>query len=64
VKSLRAEVENQMLKYNFDTMLWEWGGFGASDVLRAMRTKYNKNEFSDFYERVMKTALLTKETGE
>ena len=27
VKILRAEVEIQMLKYNFDTMLWEWGGF-------------------------------------
>lgn len=64
VKSLRAEVEIQMLKYNFDTMLWEWGGFGASDVLRAMRTKYNKDEFKDFYRRVMEIALLTKKTDE
>ena len=60
VKSLRKEVETQMLKYNFDTMLWEWGGFDASDVLRAMRTKYNKDEFEDFYKRVMKIALITK----
>ncbi|MBK6963192.1 MAG: hypothetical protein IPH20_04440 [Bacteroidales bacterium] len=59
VSSLRAEVETQMLKYNFDTMLWEWGGLGASDVLRAMRTKYNKDEFKDFYKRVMEIALLT-----
>lgn len=62
VKSLRSEVETQMLKYNFDTMLWEWGGFDASDVLRAMRTKYNKDEFKDFYRRVMEIALLTKKT--
>ncbi len=60
VKSIRTEVETQMLKYNFDTMLWEWSGFDASDVLRAMRTKYNKDEFTDFYKRVMKIALLTK----
>ena len=64
VKSLRAEVETQMLKYNFDTMLWEWGGFNASDVLRAMRTKYKKDEYEDFYRRVMEIALLTKKIDE
>lgn len=64
VKSLRTEVETQMLKYNFDTMLWEWGGFDALDVLKAMRTKYKKEEFGDFYRRVMEVALLTKNTGE
>ncbi len=63
VKLLRTEVETQMLKYNFDTMLWEWGGFDASDVLRAMRTKYKKDEFEDFYKRVMKIALLTQTTN-
>ncbi len=60
LKSIRTEVETQMLKYNFDTMLWEWVGFNASDVLRAMRTKYKKDEFEDFYKRVMKIALLNK----
>ena len=60
VKSLRAEVGAQMLKYNFDTMLWEWVSLEASDVLRAMRVKYNKKEFRDFYKRVMAIALLTK----
>ncbi|AYO57384.1 hypothetical protein CO230_04145 [Chryseobacterium sp. 6424] len=64
VKSLRAEVETQMLKYNFDTMLWEWGGFNALDVLRAIRTKYKKDEYEDFYRRVMEIALLTKKTDE
>lgn len=58
VKALRAEVEEQMLKYNFDTMLWEWCGFDASDVLRAMRTKYKKEAFKDFYQQVMDIALL------
>lgn len=60
IKSLRTEVKIQMLKYNFDTMLWEWGGFDASDVLRAMRTKYNKDEYQNFYKQVMEIALLTK----
>ena len=64
VKSIRAEVETQMLKYNFDTMLWEWGGFDASDVLKAMRTKYKKDEYEDFYRRVMEIALLSKKTVE
>lgn len=62
VNALRAEVEIQMLKYNFDTMLWEWVQFDASDVLRAMRTKYNKSEFADFYRRVMNIALLAPKT--
>ncbi|MCM5530636.1 hypothetical protein [Parasegetibacter sp. NRK P23] len=64
VKSIRAEVETQMLKYNFDTMLWEWGGFDASDVLKAMRTKYKKDEYEDFYRRVMEIALLSIKTAE
>ena len=64
VKSLRVEVETQMLKYNFDTMLWELGGFGSSDVLSAMRTKYKKDEYEDFYRRVMEIALLTKKINE
>jgi len=64
VKSLRAEVETQMLKYNFDTMLWEWGGFDALDVLKAMRTKYKKEVFDNFYRRVMEIALLTNKTNE
>jgi len=59
VKSLRNEVEVQMLKYNFDTLLWEWCILGALDVLRAMRTRYKKEQFKEFYERVMKIALLT-----
>jgi len=64
VKILRAEVEIQMLKYNFDTMLWEWGGFSACDVLKAMRTKYNENEFRKFYKQVMKIAIGTSVRNE
>lgn len=64
VTSIRKEVRTQMLKYNFDTMLWEWGGLGAQDVLKAMRTRYDENEFKEFYDRVMKIALSTKQTKE
>lgn len=60
IKSLRTEVETQMLKYNFDTMLWEWGGLDTLEVLKAMRTKYDKNEYQNFYKRAMKIALLNK----
>lgn len=62
VKALRAEVETQMLKYNFDTMLWEWGRLGFSDVLKAMRTKYNKEQYYEFYKRAMGIALTNKLT--
>ena len=60
IDSIRTEVKIQMIKYNFDTMLWEWGGLGAEDVLKAMRTKYSKDDFNEFYGKVMKLALSTK----
>lgn len=60
VKALRAEVDKQMLKYNFNTMLWEWVILNDSDVLQAMRTKYNTNEFQKFYRTVMDISLLEK----
>ncbi len=53
VEKLRLEVSEQMYKYNFDTMLWDWCSLGLFDVLAAMRTKYNKNEFRDFYKRAI-----------
>ena len=42
-----------MLKYNFDTMLWEWISLGLPDVLQAMRVKYSDEEFEEFYKRAM-----------
>jgi hypothetical protein len=58
VMSIREEVRIQMLKYNFDTMLWEWGFLGLLDVLSAMRPKYDTEQFADFYRRAMEIALL------
>ncbi|WP_103070377.1 hypothetical protein [Aquimarina sediminis] len=60
IKKIRKEVEQQMLKYNFDTMLWEWRGLGLPDVLGAMRVKYNKEEFAEFYNRAMEIELRTE----
>ena len=60
VRTLRQEVETQMLKYNFDTMLWEWVSLGLYDVLRAMRTNYDKKHFEDFFRRAMAIALSEK----
>ena len=60
VSAMREEIGEQMYKYNFDTMLWEWVHLGLEDVLSAMRTKYSKDEFNDFYWRAMKIALLEK----
>ena len=57
VDCLRETVKEQMMKYNFDTMLWEWGMFGALDVLQAMRPKLSSADFNSFYKHVMEIAL-------
>jgi hypothetical protein len=57
VDDLRETVKEQMMKYNFDTMLWEWVMFGALDVLQAMRPKLNSLDFDLFYKQVMEIAL-------
>jgi hypothetical protein len=57
VDRLRETVKEQMMKYNFDTMLWEWGMFGALDVLQAMKPKLNTEDFNSFYNLVMEIAL-------
>lgn len=58
VLAIRDEVQTQMLKYNFDSMLWDWVHLGALDVLCAMRPKYDATQLADFYRRVMDIALL------
>ena len=50
---IRNEVGKQMDKYNFDTMLWDWCSLGLSDVLSAMRVKYDRIEFKEFYKRAI-----------
>lgn len=57
VDELRNKVDRQMMKYNFDTMLWEWGMFSALDVLLAMRPKLKKADFRHFYDQVMEIAI-------
>lgn len=53
VDAIRTEVGAQMMKYNFDTRLWEWQFLGLTDVLAAMRVKYTKRQFEEFYKRAM-----------
>ncbi len=60
IEKIRKEVEEQMLKYNFDTMLWEWVNLGLLDVLSAMRVKFNQSEFEEFYFRAMEIELRTE----
>jgi hypothetical protein len=64
VDNLRETVKEQMMKYNFDTMIWEWGMFGALDVLQAMRPKLNAADFNSFYKQVMEIALRPDGTDE
>jgi len=60
VEALKEEVKEQMLKYNFDTMLWEWVDLDLFDLLSAMRVKYDKEKFRSFYWEAMRIALLEK----
>ncbi|MFV1449376.1 hypothetical protein VBZ51_09530 [Maribacter sp. HS] len=53
IDAIRAEVKKQMYAYNFDTMLWDWCSLSLSDVLSAIRAKYNKVQFRDFYSRAL-----------
>ncbi|MFD2034452.1 hypothetical protein ACFSKL_06600 [Belliella marina] len=62
VDKIRVEVGKQMYKYNFDTMLWDWCSLGLSDVLSAMRAKYNESEFREFYKRAIEIDKRKKNT--
>ncbi|MFD2561620.1 hypothetical protein [Aquimarina rubra] len=53
INTIRKEVGKQMYKYNFDTMLWDWCSLSLFDVLSAMRAKYSKEEFREFYKRAI-----------
>lgn len=57
---LREEAGEQLYKYNFDTMLWDWCNLGLSDVLAAMKPKLGKKEFEDFYWRAMEIEQRNK----
>lgn len=59
---IRKEVERQMIKYNFETMLWDWCSLGLHDVLCAMRAKYVKSEFEVFYKRAIEIDKRSKIT--
>lgn len=57
ILDLREEIREQMFKYNFDTMLWEWNCLGLSDVLSAMRVKYDRPAFEVFYWKAMEIEM-------
>ncbi|WP_299439808.1 hypothetical protein [uncultured Aquimarina sp.] len=61
INEIRKEVGKQMYSYNFDTMLWDWCSLSLIDVLSAMRAKYNKEDFRDFYTRAMKIEKREKQ---
>jgi hypothetical protein len=58
ISTIRSFVRDQMMKFNFDTMLWNWTGFSAVDVLFAMRPRLSDADFNIFYSEVMRIALL------
>ncbi|WP_281540847.1 hypothetical protein [Maribacter aestuarii] len=61
-EEIRLEVGRQMIKYNFETMLWDWCSLGLYDVLCAMRAKYSPKEFEKFYKRAIEIDKRVKIT--
>ncbi|SFR75625.1 hypothetical protein [Maribacter stanieri] len=61
VNAIRKEIEKQMYAYNFDTMLWDWCSLSLSEVLSAMRAKYNKEDFRKFYKRALEIEKRIKQ---
>ncbi len=56
----RRRFKRAMRSYNFDSMLWEWAGLGATDLLDAHlgklahpKYKLNAGEFAELYELVI-----------
>lgn len=59
VEAWRHLVGTQMMKYNFDTLLWDWTDLNIFDMLAAMRPRYNRTQFKMLYEVAMEIALLS-----
>jgi hypothetical protein len=59
VVAWRELVETQMMKYNFDTLLWDWTDLNIFDMLAAMRPRYTRTQFQLLYEVAMEIALLS-----
>lgn len=59
VSDIREKVGHQMMKYNFDTGLWNWTDFCALDVLLSMCPALSEEAFAIFYVEVMQIALST-----
>jgi len=62
--SIREEVSDRMIAYNFQSYLWEWMELNLYDVLKASigilsgeNHRFNDEEFEKFYQRTMNIAL-------
>ena len=65
--TIRKEVCNKMIAYNFDSCLWEWVHLGLYDILEASLgilsgKKYcmEQKEFQKFYWQAMKIEFMGK----
>lgn len=57
IDALRREIAEPMRRYNFETMLWEWGDLSLQDVLSAMQVAYGEKEFEMFYWKAMEVEI-------
>ncbi|MDH5605616.1 MAG: hypothetical protein OEY93_01900 [Anaerolineae bacterium] len=67
VDEIRAQVEDAMIAYNFESMLWERDHLGLPDLLDALMgrlsgSKYrlSPEEFQEFYSQAMEIAQQAK----
>lgn len=62
VDGLRNLVSDQMIQYNFKSMLWDETSLSVYDVLSAMKPTQSDQEFDAFYNEVMRISLKEKNT--
>lgn len=60
-ETIREEVSEVMILYNFATGLWDWVHLGLEDLLSAQRGSMTESDFHKFYWYAMKIALRAKE---
>jgi hypothetical protein len=58
VDTIREEVKDQMIRYNYDAFLWEKNYFCLMDALLAMRNSGSNEYFKNFYWKSIQIGLL------
>jgi hypothetical protein len=59
IGELRSEIQDIMMSYNYDTLLWEWVNLGLQDLFDACTGKLgnlamSEQKFEEYYWKIMR----------